>query len=116
MQILYQDEYGEELFLSESGQIPSIGDTVMLEEEDWRVRSRTFVPMQNAVVIELTQNLVRSKEEDGTGTRLKEMGRAIVEINKRQDAGDKKIKSLREQSMSIRQHIRRNTPKPKEST
>jgi hypothetical protein len=116
MQILYQDEYGEQLFLSESGQIPTVGDTIMLEEEDWRVRSRTFVPMQNAVIIEVTQNLVRSKEEDGTGTRLKEMGRAIVELNKRQDVSDKKSRLLREQLVTVRQHIRRTTPKPKEST
>jgi septal ring factor EnvC (AmiA/AmiB activator) len=116
MQILYQDEYGEQLFLSESGQIPTIGDTVQLDEEDWRVRSRTFVPMQNAVIIELTQNLVRAKEEDGTGTRLKEMSRAIVETNKRQDVSDKKNRMLREQLVSVRQQIKQTTPKPKEST
>lgn len=116
MQILYVDEYGEDLYLSEGGIIPSIGDTVSLEDEDWKVKSRTFVPMQTAVVIELTQTYLKSKtEEDGVGGRLQEMQRAIIEVKGRQDKQEKRTKSLREQAMSIRQHIR-NLPKPKEIT
>ena len=116
MQILYQDEYGEQLFLSEGGHIPAIGDTVNLDDEDWRVRSRTFIPMQTMVVIELTQNLVKPKKEDDNSGRLAEMNNAIIAINKRQDISDKKSRMLKEQLVTVRQHIRRNTPKPKEST
>jgi hypothetical protein len=107
MQILYQDEYGEQLYLSESGYIPAIGDTVNLDDEDWRVRSRTFIPMQSVVVIELTQNMIKSsvKDDDNSG-RLAEMQNAIMATNKRQDGQDKKHRLLSEQLVSMRTFLR----------
>jgi hypothetical protein len=73
--------------------------------------------MQNAVIIEVTQNQMKAKTlEDGFGDRLKEMQRAILETNKRQDLQEKRTKALREQAITIRQHIRQNTPKTKDTT
>lgn len=115
MKILFVDEYGETLFSQDDGYTPTIGDAVSLEDEDWRIKSRTFIPALNLVIIELTQNLIRSKAPDEDGGRLKEMQRAIVEVNKRQDQHEKKSRLLREQLVSVRQYIRRNN-KPKETT
>ena len=118
MQVRYIDEYGTGLYWGQNVQpiAPVIGDTVIIEDEEYRVKSRTFLPEKDEVVIEITQNIVRSKDpEDSTSGRLREMNRAIVDIGKRQDSQDKLTKSLREQTMSIRQHIRSNQPKPKET-
>jgi len=115
MQILYVDEYGEDLYLSIGDYVPMTGDTVTIDNEDWKVVSRTFHPIENAVIVSLTQNQVKSKAPTEDGDRLKEMQRAIVDVNKRQDLQEKRTKSLREQAMSIRQHIRRNQPKPKDT-
>ena len=115
MKVIYIDEYGETLYRCENDNVPALGDTVSMDDEDWRIKSRTFVPMTNEVVIELTQNQVKSKAPTEDGDRLKEMQRAIVDVNKRQDLQEKRTKSLREQAMSIRQHIRRNQPKPKDT-
>jgi hypothetical protein len=116
MQVRYVDEYGSGLFWGQTPQpiAPVIGDTVIIEQEEYRVKSRTFLPEEDVVVIELTQNQVRSAEPNEVGGRLKEMQRAIVEVNKRQELTDKRVKSLREQAMSVRQHIKRNELKPKE--
>jgi septal ring factor EnvC (AmiA/AmiB activator) len=108
MQVRYVDEYGNGLFWGETKQpiAPNVGDTVILEEEEYRVKSRTFLPEEEVVVIELTQNQVRSKAPDEVGDRLKEMQRAIVEVNKRQDSQEKKSRLLREQLVSVRTHLR----------
>lgn len=116
MRVLYVDEYGEDLFAYESDIIPTSGDTVSIEDEDWRVRSRTFIPELSTIVVELTQNLIKSKASNEDDGRLKEMQHAILDITKRQNLQEKRTKSLREQAMSIRQQIRRNTPKSKETT
>jgi hypothetical protein len=116
MQVLYIDEYGEDLYLAEDSHVPTVSDTITLDEEDWRVKSRTFVPQKNAVIIEVTQGPMKSKiSEDIDEGRLNKMQHAILEVSNRQKLTEKRVKSLREQSMSIRQHIRRNTPKPKEN-
>jgi hypothetical protein len=106
MKIIYSDEYGEEVFRSGSGILPSVGDTVSIDDEDWRVRSKVFIPKEDSVVIEITQNMVRSKSPEDSGTRLAEMQRAIVEVNKRQDTQEKKSRHLREQLVTVRTHLR----------
>ena len=118
MQVRYIDEYGTGLYWGQTAQpiAPMVGDAVIIEDEEYRVKSRTFLPEKDEVVIEVTQNIVKSRDaEDSTTGRLAEMQRAIVDINKRQDLAEKRTKSLREQAMSIRQHIRSNQPKPKET-
>ena len=106
MKIYYVDEYGESIFEQEDPNVPVIGDTVSFDDEDWKVKSRNFFPKNKSVVIELTQNQVRSKETDEVGGRLAEMQRAIVEVNKRQDQQDKKSRLLREQMVSVRTYLR----------
>jgi len=106
MQIIFIDEYGETILEHKGDFIPDVNDTVSIDDEDWRVKSRAFTPKQNGVVIELTQNQVKAKAPDEVGDRLKEMQRAIVEVNKRQDSQEKKSRLLREQLVSVRTHLR----------
>jgi len=112
MQIRYVDEYGVGLYWGQTPQpiAPVIGDTVIIEEEEYRVKSRTFFPEKDVAVVELTQNQVKPKAPDEVGGRLQEMQRAIVDINKRQDSQEKKSRLLREQLVTVRQYIR-NQPK-----
>lgn len=108
MQIRYVDEYGSGLYWGQTAQpiAPMTGDTIIIEEEEYRVKSRTFFPEKDVVVVEVTQNLVRTKDtEDGTTGRLAEMQRAIVAVNKRQDTSEKKGRMLTEQVVTIRKHI-----------
>lgn len=115
MNIYYQDEYGEEIFKvgnnTQASLLPQLGDTVTVEDEDWRVVSRTFHPEHDTIVVSVTQNQVKTKSVDDVGDRLSEMQRAIVATNKRQDEGEKKSRFLREQVSSLRSHIKRNQPK-----
>jgi len=118
MQILYEDEYGEQLFLSPDSQIPNVGETVTLEDEDWLVKSRIFHPMQSAVVITLTQSTSKEMDnvkEDVT-TRLAHMQNAILAVNKRQDASEKKGRALNEQIVTIRKHINQSILKERKQS
>lgn len=115
MKIYYQDEYGEEIYVGNSTMMPQANDVINIEDEDWRVVSKTFYPEHNSIVVSITQNQVKSKAPTEDGDRLKEMQRAIVDVNKRQDLQEQRTKNLREQAMSIRQHIRQNQPKPKDT-
>jgi hypothetical protein len=117
MNIYYQDEYGEEIYGSNSTSImiPHPGDTIIIDDDDWKAVSRTFYPQHNSVVVSITQNQVKPKAPTEDGDRLKEMERAIVDVNKRQGLQEKRTKSLREQAMSVRKHIRQNQPKPKDT-
>jgi hypothetical protein len=108
MQIIYQDEYGNGLFWGQTAQpiAPMVGDAVVIEEEEYRVKSKTFFPEKDEVIVEVTQSLVRSKETtDDSSGRLAEMSRAILAVNKRQDASEKKGRMLNEQVVTIRKHI-----------
>ena len=115
MKVIYEDDYGNRTY-NQFVAVP--GDIVMIDGEDWLVKTRFYDLANDELLISLTQKSVREKVEeskDGTTGRLSEMQRAIVDVKKRLDSQDKLTKSLREQAMSIRQHIRSNQPKPKET-
>ena len=117
MKIHYQDEYGEELYVAyNKNAVSRIGETVVIDKEEYRVKDVIWDAASDDVIVEVTQNPIRrAKEPTEVDGRLKEVQRAIVETNKRQDLQEKRTKSLREQTMSIRQHIRQNQPKPKDA-
>ena len=110
MKIRYIDEYGNDVFDSNnsvgSNFLPLVGDTVTIDDEDYRVKSRIFYPMEDEAVVELTQNQIKSKSSDDVGDRLAEMQRAIVKVNKRQDTQEKKSTRLNEQLVSVRTYLR----------
>lgn len=106
--IEFQDEYGEQIYQIDSNtftHLPSSGDSVVLNDEDWVVKSRVFFPTQNAVLIVITQNLVKVQEKAGTDNRLTDVQRAIMGIDKRQGAIEKKGRALSEQLVSVRSHV-----------
>lgn len=119
MQIRYVDEYGTGLYWGQTAQpiAPMVGDTVVIGEEEYRVKSKTFFPEKDVVVVEVTQNLIRSKEPtDDSSSRLAEMRRAILDVSKRQDVAEKKGRMLNEQVGSIRRHINQRIQQERKET
>lgn len=110
MKIIYEDEYGETIYQSAqdvpAAQIPTTSDTVVIDDEDWRVKSRVFHVKENTVVVVITQNMIRSKDAASNDSgRLNEMNRVILDLSKRQDASEKKGRMLTEQISTVRKHI-----------
>lgn len=108
MKIYYQDEYGEELYTAyNKSAVPRIGESVVIDEEEYKVRDVVWKADSDDVIVEITQNLVRASKEtkDDTPGRLAEMQRAIVAVNNRQDTSEKKGRMLTEQVVTIRKHI-----------
>ena len=106
MKINYQDEYGEPLYSANADIVPSIGHTVILNSEDYKVRDVVWMVNSNYVIVEVTQNLVRTQQKESNDLgRLNSLHGAILAVNKRQDASEKKSRALNEQIGSIRKHI-----------
>ena len=117
MKIQYQDEYGESLHIADVDVIPSVGHSVIFADEDYRVKSVTWVIEHGYIIVEITQNAVKSvqKESDNSG-RLNEMHNAILAVNKRQDASEKKGRAITEKVSSIRKHINTRIKQEKKDT
>ncbi len=106
MKIIYIDEYGNELLSSESPVALNVNDNVVIDDEEYRVQSKTIYPQQqNTIVLTITQNSVRAVKESGNSNRQDNTNAAIIALNKRQDASDKKSRALGEQISSVRRHI-----------
>jgi len=107
MKIHYQDEYGEIVYVAyNKNAVPRIGETVTIQDEDYRVKNVTWPAEHDDVVVLITQGMVRSQEPiDDSSGRLTEMNRAILAVSKRQDAMEKKNRMLGEQVGTIRKHI-----------
>lgn len=107
MNVIYEDEYGNEL-LSIGGECPlSAGDSVVLGGETYRIQSKTIYPEQhNTIVVSVTQNMVKSKAtENPESGRHNALKNAILATNNRQDVIEKKHKALNEQIVSVKKHV-----------
>ncbi len=107
MIVEYEDEDGETLLSVDSpGFIPNVNDNVIIDNEEWRVKSRVFYPDQGGLVISLTQTSIRNSalKEDVEG-RLTEVKASILALSARQSTTEKKVRSVNEQTASIRKHI-----------
>lgn len=108
MNIIYEDDYGVEIYSRELlvAIAPQPGDTVVIDEEDYRVKSRTFYPLNETLVVTVTQNMVRSSTTESTdNSRHTQMQNAILALSKRQDASEKKNRALNEQIVTVRKHV-----------
>ncbi len=106
MQIIYQDEYGNGLFWGESSYPANIGDTVVIEDEEYRVKSRTFTPESDEIIITVTQNMLRANvAESADNSRQNQMHNAIIELTKRQDVTEKKHRALSDQFGTVKRHV-----------
>ena len=107
MQIIYQDEYGTGVYWGASTHPANIGDTIIVDGEEYRVKSRVFFPQEDKIVITVSQGSYRPPvaESSSDAGRLNQLNAAIINTNKRIDASDKKSRAVTEQVGSIRKHI-----------
>jgi len=120
MNVYYLDEYDVELLKINSDLIASVGDTVIIDDEEYRVKARSIYPDKNTIAITLTQNTVRtSQKEDVNSARLAEVGNAIIKANKRIDEVQKKNTVLTEQVGTLKRNLNaaiKQTPQIKKDT
>jgi len=98
--------------------VPRIGETVVINKEEYRVKDIIWDTASDDVIVEVTQNLIRAAKEttDSTSGRLAEMQRAIVAVTKRQDTTEKKGRMLTEQVVTIRKHINQRIQQERKET
>jgi septal ring factor EnvC (AmiA/AmiB activator) len=108
MIVQYEDEYETVLFkiVTDVVALPSPGDQVVIDKEEYVVKSRTFYPDNNGVVITVTESAPRAPvAESNESGRLNQVNSAILQTNKRIDATEKKNRALNEQIITVRKHI-----------
>ena len=109
MFIEYKDEYDTQIFWhsKDTAYPANVGDTVVFNEEEYRVQSRVYYPKENQMSIVVTQSSARAPvaEKAVDAGRLNQLNAAIINTNKRIDASDKKSRAVTEQVGSIRKHI-----------
>ena len=117
MKTNYEDEYGNIVITSRTSFIPGIGDTIIIEDEEYFVKSRIFNPIEEVVTVMITQNMIKPKgKEDNFTGRLAEMNSAILRINSRQDVSEKKNRVINEKLGAVKQKIsQRSQPEKKET-
>lgn len=117
MKIQYQDEYGESLYTADTDVIPSVGHSIIFADEDYRVKSVIWIIEHGYVIVEVTQNAIRTvQKESDNSARLNDMNNAILAVNKRQDASEKKGRAITEKVTSIRKHINTRIKQEKKDT
>jgi replicative superfamily II helicase len=117
MKVIYEDEYGVELFSRSVNYAPLVGDSVVIVDEEYRIESRTYYPESDAMIITVTQTAIHAvKAEVNNSGRLADLGNAIIKTNKRQDVSEKKSKAISEQVSSIRRHINQRIQQEKKDT
>lgn len=106
MKLIYEDDYGNQLKIMDAVHIPRIGESVFINDEYFTVTDVTWDVAENIVTVHYKENVVRSVNvsENNTG-RLNAVNNAIVALNKRQDASEKKTRALTEQVGTVRKHV-----------
>ena len=108
MRITYEDEYGNILLDSDMDYVASIGDSVVLDGEVYRVKSREFVPAENTIAVIVTQGSVRQPvAESKDAGRHVQLHNAIIELNKRQDLSEKNHRALADNLSSVKHTVNR---------
>jgi hypothetical protein len=117
MKIHYQDDYHETIYTAYNKEVvPRIGDAIMFDEEDYRIKDVIWAVEIDEVIVMVTQNLVKNQKEDGTDTRLAEVKSAILNLDKKVKTQEKKSKLLSEQLVSVRSYLKtQKAQKPNES-
>jgi len=106
MVIIYEDEYSESVFWGATTYPANVGDIVVVDGEEWHVKSRVFYPQEDKIVIVVTQrqNRISVAESKDTG-RQNQMHNAIIELSKRQDVMEKKNRALGDQLSVVRHSV-----------
>lgn len=111
MKIYYQDEYGVVIHTSTAAVVPSPGDTVIFQQDTYRVSSIAWEIELDQVTVSVTQNQTKLSEKDNTGDRLSDINAAIIAVGKRVDHQEKKGRLLSEQLVSVRTQLRQKAQK-----
>ena len=105
MKIYYRDDYAVDIHSRDSDAVPRVGENVSFVDEDWRVKSVTWMVEEDAVIVELSQTVVRVAEENSLQETVADLKKSVAGILQSQQAGDKKTRQLREQVATLRQGI-----------
>lgn len=117
MTIVYKDEYGNGLFWGASTHPANIGDTVIIEDEEYRVKSRIFSPEKDEIIIIVGQGSFRAPvAESADNTRQNQMHNAIIELTKRQDVTEKKHRAVSDQLGSVKRGINQRIQQDKKDS
>ena len=109
MNIIYEDEYGQPIFWGNSTHPANVGDSVVIDDEEFKVKSRVFYPQLDKIIVILAQSIFNRVEDDSKESgRLTKLNAAILEVSKKQKAADKQTAELNEQLLSMKKHINRN--------
>lgn len=111
MKIYYQDEYGVVIHTSTATVLPQAGDTVIFQQDTYRVSSVAWMIELDQVVVSVTQNQTKLSEKDTTTDRLSDINAAIIAVGKRVDHQEKKGRLLSEQLVSVRTQLRQKAQK-----
>ena len=116
MKVIYLDEYEEELLEIDSPFIPRVGDVVHIGSPERYVVTEVVWNADSFIGYVLLRSEdeaglpIKEKSVDHTG-RINQLNNAIIEATKRLGDVEKKHKRLTEELVTVRQHIKRNTPK-----
>lgn len=109
MKVHFEDEYGNVLKIKIAStviNIPTTNDVVIIDSEEFLVKSRTFHLDLEIVVVNITQTVPKiiagHKQPD---SRLNEAKTAIIGLTKRQDVLEKKEIHLNEQISNFKRQI-----------
>ena len=117
MKINYHNEYADLIHSVNSDMAPSVGQAVIFEDEEYRVKNVIWMIERDYIIVELTQSMVKSTQKESTDSgRLNQINNAILAVNKRQDASEKKGRALNEQIGSVRKHINQRIQQEKKDT
>lgn len=117
MIIQYKNEYEEILFNTTSDFVPLVGDSVVVDGNEYVVKSRLFYLRENGAIVILSEYIHSSSvAESKDNTRLAQLNAAIIQTNKQVDANEKKIRMVTEQVSTIRKHVNQQIKQNKKDT
>ena len=88
------------------------GDLIELKNDTWTIKSRVYYPEYDVLKIYLTQSVSKQMNAESVDAgRLNKMHNAILAVNKRQDAVEKKSLSLTEHIISLREAVKKQSTK-----
>lgn len=107
MLIIYEDEYGNAVHWHNTvDTTPSVGDIIVVHDEEFHVRSRIFYPLEGKVVLKVSELAAKKPQAESVdNSRLNQVNSAIIKTNKRVDETDKANRGLTNRISSLRKHI-----------
>jgi len=111
MKIYYQDEYGVVIYTATATLVPQAGNTVIFQQDTYRVSSVAWAIELDQIIVSVTQNQTKLSEKDNTSNRLQDINTAIIAVGRRVDQQEKKGRLLSEQLVSVRTQLKQKAQK-----